>query len=626
MKISKIYTNQNLLLAALFFVLFLIQLFLLWKNEIVFGGVDNITHFQIARYSFKHPQLLLDLWGKPVFTTLLAPFTLLGFKAAQLFNVLVAVATLIFTFKISKTLYPKSSLLVVVLAAFAPVYFILMLTTLTEILFSFVLVLSVYLFLKNKFIFSALVISFIPFVRSEGIIFLPVFLVALSLKRSFISVPFLAFGTLFYSLIGYFVFGDFFWLINRFPYPTGESVYGSGSLFHFVKNSNFIFGIPLIILSVTGLIFWLKQILEKFSLKSNSLPVFILIAGCWLGYFAAHSFVWWKGMGGSLGLTRVMGGIVPLVALTAAKGVQFIAEKIKNTYIINIILGFFAVAQVYLLFAQTRLPLKAEPIDNLIEKSAEFIEEQNPAGKIFYFNPEFVYHLGLDPYDPDKSAWGIGDKLQPSNSIHFGDIIIWDAHFGPNEGRVNLETLKNDPYLQEMKTFVPLEKITVLGGYDYSIHIFKKVKQKAGEPVSDTYKKKLDFNLIHSQEIMSVDGSKVLELKNHQEFSPSLVIYPDNLVKKDSIEIEFTAIFKSEKIIDNKEVLLVLSVENENENLNYKVEPITWNENDSGWKTTTLNARIPADLPETATIKMYIWNMKHKHLYVKNMEAMAKSY
>lgn len=623
MKIGK---SEKQFLYLFFLFLIVLQVYFLFKNELVYEGADNITHFQIARYAFNHPKLFLDSWGKPVFTTLIAPFTLIGFKAAQLFNLAVALITLLFVFKISKQIFPSGAFFTVVFTAFAPVYFLLMLTCLTEVLFSMVLVISVYLFVKNKFLFSALVLSFIPFVRTEGIVLFPVFAVAFLLKRSYLSILFLSAGALFFSLTGLFVFNDFLWIINRFPYPTGESIYGSGELLHFVKNSNFIFGIPLIILIIFGLFFWINEILQKFKLNSESVILFILIAGSWITYFAAHSFVWWKGMGGSLGLIRVIGGVIPLAALTGAKTFQALYEKLKNQKAETIILSVFALAQAIMFFNQSKLPYKRGPVDSLIKSAAQYVKHEFKNDKIYYFNPEFAFQLGLDPYDQTKCNWGIGDKLQPSNSMNFGDILIWDAHFGPNEGRVSFEAVENDVHLERIQTFLPIEKITVLGGYEYAIHIYKKVKKSKSISTSNVLTRGLEMNPATSQQVVSLNGVNVFELQKGSEYSPNIVVYAEELLKNNLFETQLEIQFKSDEIINEKEVLLVISVENGKEVLKYEGFYITWNSNDDDWKTVSFKTRFPAQIPDSAIIKMYVWNMAHKHIFVKKMESKTTSY
>ena len=383
-------------------LLFLLQVFLLLFNGITYGGADNVNHFQIARYAFKYPELFFDLWGKPVYTTLLAPFAQLGYNAAKVLNLAIAIITILLTSRLSNQIHRGSSLFIVVLLAFAPVYFFLMITCLTEVLFSLALILAVYLFFKNKFALSAIILSFIPFIRSEGMVLFPVFALAFVLKRSYWPILLLSTGTLFYTITGYFVFSDILWIKHKFPYPMGENVYGSGSLFHFVKKSNYIFGIPFLLFLIPGIIFWLYQIFRDFSIRNNNLILFVVIVGSWAGYFAAHSYVWWKGTGASLGLERVIGGVLPLAALTCIKGFEFIHKIIKNKKLAWGLISFLAIMQIFLLFNQNQVVQKADPIQRLIVKAVGFVKQTGISQKIYFFNPEFIFHLEMDPYDQSK--------------------------------------------------------------------------------------------------------------------------------------------------------------------------------------------------------------------------------
>jgi hypothetical protein len=327
--------------------------------------------------------LFLDLWGKPVYTALSAPFAQFGYGAAKAFNLVVSRVNTFLSARIAQKRFSGQFIFVVVFIAFSPVYFLLTVSCLTEILFAFVLAGAVFLFVNKRYLLAALVISFLPLVRSEGIVILPVFAVALFLTKTYRAIPFLLFGTVFYSIIGYFVFDDIFWLINKLPYSLGESLYGSGSLFHFVKHSPSIFGIPLLVLIVFGLIVWVIGILKNFSLRNSDTILFILIAGSWIAYFAAHSYVWWQGTGGSLGLTRVMAGIVPLAAFTAMKGFEFVSRKIKNKKAVYGLFAFLALLQVILLFTRHNLMLKADPTEQLIKKSAEYIRFNEEEKRFF---------------------------------------------------------------------------------------------------------------------------------------------------------------------------------------------------------------------------------------------------
>jgi hypothetical protein len=621
---GKISEKQLLYLFFSSFVLLQIYFLLFSESAYGYGGADNIAHYQIAKYAFRYPELFLDLWGKPVYTTLLAPFALISYKVAKAFNLIVAVITLMLSAKIAKKLFPGSSLITIVLIAFAPVYFLLAISCLTEVLFSLVLVAAVYLFIKNRFILSAVILSFIPFVRSEGFVLFPVFALAFFLQRSYRSIPFLAVGAVFYSIIGYFVLGDILWIINKQPYSLGESIYGSGSLFHFVKNSNTIFGIPLLILIVAGLIYWGYDLIKNFSLRSQNTILFILIAGSWIIFFAAHSYVWWKGTGGSLGLLRVIGGVLPLAAITGMKIFWVISERVKNRNITFGIFTVFALAQIVLLFTQNNLLLKADPTEQLVKKSADFIRVNEEGKKVFYFNPLLIHYLDINPYDITKCNWWVADKQQPSNTLEWGDLLVWDAHFGPNEGGVKLENLENDPYLKKIKSFYPVEKIVVLGGYDYSIQVFEKTKTKVNvEPASETIIKTLDFNQNNNDHIIEFGGTKVWKMDETQEYANAVVVNVNELLQKDILNFELSVDYYGLEEIKADEVLLVLSIENEGKHLRY--EKIDFIASKEEWKKGKIESRVSATLPPTAIISVYIWNKDRKQFLFKNLQLSISS-
>jgi hypothetical protein len=619
--------SEKHLLYTFFTSYILLQFYFLLFSESAYGygGADNIAHYQIARYAFKYPELFLDLWGKPVFTTLLAPFASIGFLTAKAFNLIVAVATLLLSAKIAKKLFPGSSLFVVVLIAFSPVYFQLAVSCLTEILFSFVVVAAVYLFMQNRYTFSAILLSFLPFVRSEGIVILPIFAVALFLQRSYRSILFLAAGTIFYTLIGYFVFGDILWTIHKQPYSMGASFYGSGNLFHFVKNSNFIFGIPLLIIIAAGTIYWVFDVLKKFSIRKWDTILFILIAGSWVTFFAAHSYVWWKGTGGSLGLLRVIGGVLPLAVLSGMKIFGLISEKVKNKNITYGIFSVFAVAQIVLLFTQNNLLLKADPTEQLIKKSADYIRFNEEGKKVFYFNPLLIHYLDINPYDITKCNWWVADKQQPSNTLEWGDLLVWDAHFGPNEGGVQLEVLENDPNLKKIKSFYPLEKITVLGGYDYSVHIYKKSHNKNDTVIiSDRYEQVLSFEDYIESRVKESDGVKVWELDSTQEFSPNIVLNADVVKRYEILEVNVTLDYKALQDLNKNEMMLVFSAENDGKSLHYNTADLV--SSDAGFQQLNLNVRMSANVPDGSRMLIYVWNSAKKKVQIEKIKVEVKSF
>jgi hypothetical protein len=63
-----------------------------WSDGLGYGG-DSFSHYLISRYSWRHPELFLDGWGKPFFTLVSSPFTQLGWPGMIAFNAVTGVLT-----------------------------------------------------------------------------------------------------------------------------------------------------------------------------------------------------------------------------------------------------------------------------------------------------------------------------------------------------------------------------------------------------------------------------------------------------------------------------------------------------------------------------------------------------
>ncbi len=454
---------------------FLVLSILVFLSEGYYGGGDSIAHFRISRYAFKYPSLFLDHWGKPVFTILSAPFSQLGFNGTRLYNILIGLLTSYLTWCIARLEDRKGSWLVLFFLIFAPIYFVLFFSALTELTFGLVLTLSVYFVYKKHFIAAAWSISFLPFVRTEGFVVVLIFFAAFLWYQQYKSIPVLFTGFVFFSLLGWPYYHDPLWVIHKMPYTGAADIYGRGTLFHFVKHAPRIFGYPLIFFWLTGMV---SLILDLFKLQDRSRALrevwFVVLP--FLAYFTAHSYVWWKGLGGSLGLTRVMAGVIPLTVITAMRGYDFItcylpAGKTRSFLFPSIVM----IAIIIPPFHYHKVPIKKDEVKMLLSQAAYWVKK-SPYFKhrIYYYDLYFQYCLGLDPYDTDRCREKVPDPSDPGKGISAGSIVEWDTHYGPNEGRLPLEKLMNNPDFSLLKVFKPEHPIQVLGGNEYAIYIFVK--------------------------------------------------------------------------------------------------------------------------------------------------------
>jgi ABC-type cobalt transport system substrate-binding protein len=462
-RISKRIAYLLLIVSVVFFVI------LSFISEGSLGGADSFVHYRISRHSFKYPSLFLDFWGKPLFTILSSPFSQFGFIGIKIFNVCVAGFTAWFALRITEHLRWGNGYLTVAACLFAPVYFILIPSGMTELLFGLVLVFAIFLFFKEKYVWSAIVISFLPFARNEGMVILPFFLLAYLLKRNYRSIPFMASAFLFFSFIGWRHFGNLFWIFENNPYTGAAAIYGHGKMLHFVENYEEIFGWPLTLILLLGLISITFSHRNK-KIKDNRQYVILLIVLPALTYFAAHSFVWWKGIGGSLGLTRVMAGIVPLVAIIS---VSFFSWKIWRFYLGVLI----TIAIIIVPFMQYDLPVRLDPTQKLVKKASEWAKDNKLDNRlIYYYDPMVCHFLKKDFYNNNVIREQIPDREHPENAVAMGALVFWDAHFGPNEGQMPIDRLLQNESFQLLKKFEPDQPFKVLNDYNYEIYIFEKVK------------------------------------------------------------------------------------------------------------------------------------------------------
>lgn len=463
-----------LLLLAAMFGYFAIT----WEG--FYGGADNIAHYRISRYSFEYPHLFLDHWGKPLFTLLSAPFSQFGFTGIRLFNVSAGLLAALFTWLTAKKLELKNSLLVVIFTLFSPIYFVLLPTGLTEILFSLVLILSVYLFFNGNYFWSAILVSFLPFARTEGIVIIPLFFLSFLYVRKFFPIIFLFTGSLIYSVAGFFQYGDLLWLIHQNPYTGAKDIYGSGDLFHFVRTINQTTGLPLAIIMTLGVVFLvIESIGQKISSdrKRNQLFLF-LIGGGFIIYMAAHSYAWWKGLGGSLGLVRVMAGVIPLATLLGLKGYNSFTTVLRFPVILKSIvsLGLITLIVYYPLKKYRDFPLGED--EKTVKEAATWLKGTDYYyGKVYYYHLFFIHFLERNPFDQEIASEKLPVVEYPSRDIPVGSIVQWDSHFGPNEGRMPLERLQNDPGLELMKVFEPKTPLKTWKGDDFVVYIFHRIDE-----------------------------------------------------------------------------------------------------------------------------------------------------
>lgn len=625
--IEDFFTEKRLLYSLLGSILVIFIAILVFSDGYS-GGADSLTHYRFSRWAFSHPEFFLDHWAKPVFTLLSSPFAILGFKSFQLFNILIGIASGYIAFRVAKELKMKSPLLAIVICCFTPVFMINLFSGLTEILFAFTTILTSYLLIKGKYTWGAIVVSFLPLIRTEGIVLLPIYAYFLVHKKHYREIAFILTGFIFYSLAGFVCGKSIFWLITEMPYTGAVDIYGKGTLLHFIKRSPGFFGIPNEIFFVTGLVAGLSLYIRQ---KKEYSKEFLLVVMPFLTYFIAHTISWWSGVGSSLGLSRYMAAIVPLMAVMATRGLYLFAKmfliifKTEWVRVLALIIGVASVSHIP--FVLQNYPISLDTTSKTIKAASEWIKaEKLDSAKIYYTDPVFFYFHNINPFDNKKSQASFNSSNNPAEGLNTGDLLIYDEHFSVIAG-VELNKLISNDQLRLLKVFEPSIPITVFQR-PYRVALFQKtdpdscvisnnIRTLNGD--DKTFETFVTYNFdesIYKPESKYIGSSKIhpskyLRVKRSREFYLTHDFKLDNIVYTTPFEmqVEMKLFLKTH----DEKLKFVIDVTKNNERLIYKgfdVE-IPSNSNPEEWNNIKFNIFIPEiDNKEGVNIRTYVWNKK----------------
>lgn len=401
---------------------------------------DSVLHYLYARYAPVHPELFFNHWAKPLFVLLAAPFAQFGFVGIKVFNLLVLTGTLYLCYLSARQLGYQPALVAAIIMALMPLSFTLTFSGLTEPLFALMVAGGLALALSGRNAYAALLVSFLPFVRSEGLLFLGIYGLYFMWRRQWAYLPLLLVGHLAYALAGYLVYKDVWWVFTKIPYANLGSVYGHGTLFHFVDQLFYAAGLPVFVLFGVGVLRVLWEIFRKESGAEQTL----LVLGGFMAFFLFHSLAWYWGMFNSMGMKRVLLGVGPLTALLALKGFQALSTFTKRPAIVQVIL-----LGLVLVFPFIGSPssihwnedMRLNKDQQTIKRVAEFIRASGNSGhRIVGVHPYVSMSLGLDHFDSAERI--------PLDSVaiqHWapGDVVIWENWFAPLEFGVTREMIES---------------------------------------------------------------------------------------------------------------------------------------------------------------------------------------
>lgn len=431
---------------------------------------DSVFHFLYAKYAPLHPDNFFNAWAKPLFTLLACPFTLLDFTGIKLFNILITVISISAAYLTAHRLKMVNSWVVIVFMMIAPMNLPLALSGLTEPLFGCLLISGICLLVYEKSAAAALILSFLPFVRSEGMFLLVPFAIYYIAIGKYKQILLLFTGQILYGLLGYFFSDSFFWFYESNPYSF-ISKYGHGDWKWYIKEIPFIYSLPAAFFLVVGIVWFFITLFIK---REKSTGLMLLIIAVAIFYFLFHEIAWTYGLFGSFGMLRIIMAIAPLVAIICLAGYNavcwffYLSVNVKRNFynktgmadnvpvanfspaVLNIILVLLMVAinireikrQWNDYRWETSFSITLTPDEVIDNEMATYMVQKHPDFKTSYLCYNAVYlamALDVDPFSY-KHLWGLNNK----GTVPASGYYIWDEWFSVMEGGVHLEQLVKD--------------------------------------------------------------------------------------------------------------------------------------------------------------------------------------
>ena len=547
-------------------------------NEIPADPGDGVMHFFFSQASWQDPNLFLHHWGKPFFILLSSGFAQFGFTGMIVFNVLVFMGTVWLGYKVLDHFGCHRWIqgLLPGILVLANDYTTTIVGGLTEPLFNFSLVLALFLFIREKYLWFALLVSFMPFMRSEGQLPVLIAITLLTMKKSYKSIPLLATGFLVYAIAGVCASRNFWWFFTESPYQMGNDIYGKGNWDHYLTSYKFYLGNPGLYAVILGTISCVILIFKK--QWSTIKPLEVMLAyGVFFGVLVAHSYFWATGQNGSLGLTRIATQGMPVFVIFQLYYVDRLAG-LKNSF-----KKFFALGTIALfisMFTSKHFPIKAGNMEREVLQAATFLKEKTPAKyKVHYHNPLLVFAYGENPFIKGNRlihSYFHNLSQRIDSEILPGEFVVWDSHFCPREAGLPLDTLKKYDEFVKIKEFISTES--------------------NGNPEGIILYQYIPFSKHQDSKSQTIElEPRILSLKDRAEFKPILEHTPPQGRTFD-VSVQLTA--------DTPDLMLVYDYDN---SAIYQANELKKGESQE------FNVHWPA----FGATHLYIWNPKRKKAVVR---------
>lgn len=385
-----------------------------------FLEADACTHYQYARWAFADPSYFLNVWGRPICTGIYSiPAVFAGREGTKILSLLIALALALVSWRIARLQGYRWPALACIFLLAEPLVFLHSFSVLTELPFALLLGLTFWMYCQRRWLFMAILASFLPLARPEGFAFLVLAAVALLAHRRYVWLAILPIPILAWDLTGWISEGChggwWTWLPNHWPYAA-QSIYQAGPIWHFVALLPVVVGPFLLPFVLIGI--WKN--LQHFSDHRQRCDALIALIS--LAVLAGHSYLYWRGKMASNGEVRYLLVVAPFWALLAARGWEVINWRWPF-----LLAGVASVLPIIANIIYPVVPLRFDPnwqeARHLVQwyESSPDLRKHYP--RILAAHPGISYFLDVCPTDPRFMLQWSRQQVSPPPK---GVVLIWD--------------------------------------------------------------------------------------------------------------------------------------------------------------------------------------------------------
>lgn len=396
---------------------------------------DVDYHFLMARTAWVDHSYFVDVWGRPLFTSLFAPVALLGFIPSRFFALVISLAAAWQTYRLAGDLRMSRPWLVIPFLLGQQTFFELYTNLFTEPLFALVLVVALRCHISGRLKSGMAVASLLPLARPEGVFLCLVWglwililpaetsgdVVPLSKRvvNRLASTAILASGVVIWWFVALLLTGDPLFILHNWPATWHTDMYGHGTFLSYAQRSQEFAGVILIVPLILGL-------LRGFRSRN-----WMLITSAFLLLFLLHSIFVKYGLFGEAGFPRYMVSVAPAIAVLTLEGWNTIfSVKILHPFAIvaGWVVVIFSILQSVHYLDSMIWARDAVAIDEM----ANWLEEQHPSlPGLIWSNGRMCIILKRNLKD-SPPAVNREKLLTLLEKAPTGTIVFWDNEIGPN--------------------------------------------------------------------------------------------------------------------------------------------------------------------------------------------------